>query len=174
MGHTTPLTTRKWLIALAEHLESIDPNFITWWEQGYVMAKQLVATPTPTHSVALRDGAVRVHSFEEPITIDIFVDSGIPRGIAPLSAMDEKRIIVAPESCRSVDRKLASTMLSTVTVRAVRRDWARRSINSGLILLGMLHAHGDEVGPFANTAIAGKLQRLMDGLRTRKPHRGSL
>ena len=26
----------------------------------------------------------------------------------------------------------------------------------------MLHAHADEVGPFANTAIAGKLQRLMD------------
>ena len=77
---TTPLTTRKWLLALAEHLESVDPNFTTWWEQGYVMVKQFVVISTPIHSVALRDGAVRVHTFEEPIPIDIFVDAGIPRG----------------------------------------------------------------------------------------------
>ncbi|KAL3916186.1 MAG: hypothetical protein SGPRY_006930, partial [Prymnesium sp.] len=129
------------------------------------MAKQLGATPTPTHSVALRDGAVRVNTFENPISIDIFYDSGTPRGTRALSPADEKRIIVAPEYCRAIDRKLAHTILSTVTVRAVRRDWAKRSNNSGLALLRMLrmlHAHADEVGPFANTAIAGKLQRLTD------------
>ncbi|KAL3908358.1 MAG: hypothetical protein SGPRY_009832, partial [Prymnesium sp.] len=99
---------------------------------------------------------------QRSISLDIFVDSGIPRGTPPLTAADEKRIIVAPEFCRSIDRNVASTILSTVNVRAVRRDWARRSNNSGITLLRMLHAHADEVGPFANTAIAGKLQRLMD------------
>ncbi|KAL3906152.1 MAG: hypothetical protein SGPRY_010657 [Prymnesium sp.] len=119
-------------------------------------------THTPTHSIALRDGAVRVHSIEDPITFDIFVDQGIPRGTRALSSTDEKRMTVASEYCRAIDRKLASTILATVTVRAVRRGWAKRSNSSGLILNRMLHARADEVGRFAHTAIAGKLQPLMD------------
>lgn len=101
---TTPLTTSKWLTALEEYLERVDPNFLPWWEQGCGMAKQLVATLTPTHSVVLRDGAVRIHTFEDPVTIDIFVDTGVPRGTRALSATDEKRLIVAPEFCRVIDR----------------------------------------------------------------------
>lgn len=161
---TTPLTMRKWLLALPEYLESEHHGtLVTWWQQGYVMSKHnAVATPTLRHAVAIRDNAVPIRSFEDPINVTIFVDGPLPRSVRTLSTAEEKRFTVAPEFCRSVDRLLATTILSTITVRAVRRDLMQRCNCSGLTLLHMLHRRADEVGPHANTAIAGKLQHLLN------------
>ncbi|KAL3913473.1 MAG: hypothetical protein SGPRY_007965 [Prymnesium sp.] len=159
---TTPITMRKWLISLPEYLESENTDYVTWWEQGYCMATHQVASPTTTHSIALRDGAVRIHSSDQPIDVNIFVGAGAPCGSRALSATDEKRFSVAPEFCRRIDRQLANSILATVSVRAVRHDILRRCNQSGLTLLNMLHACADEVGPYANTAIAGKLQKLLN------------
>ena len=69
---TTLLTMRKWLLALPEYCESLNEDYVTWWEQGFVMVKHQVACPTASHPVALRDTAVRSHSFQEPISAEIF------------------------------------------------------------------------------------------------------
>lgn len=155
---TTPLTMRKWLIALPEYLESEhNGGLVTWWQQGYVMSKQnMVAVLTTVHAVALRDNAVPVRTFENPIDVRVFVNSPLPRGTRTLTAAEEKRFSVAPEYwyCRAIDRLLATTILSTITVRAVRRDLLTKCNYSGLtLLLFMLHERADEVGPHANTAI---------------------
>ena len=56
---TTPIFMRAWLDALPEYLEKIDPNFVSWWSQGYVLDRNsTVCGPTIRHTVALRDDSV--------------------------------------------------------------------------------------------------------------------
>ena len=64
---TTPIFMRAWLDALPEYLEKIDPNFVSWWSQGYVLDRNsTVCGPNLRHTVALRDDSVRVHTFAKP------------------------------------------------------------------------------------------------------------
>ena len=89
---TTPLTMRKWLLALPEYLEDLNGDYVTFWEQGYAIGtKNMVLVPTASHAVALRENAVRLHSFSSPISIDIFVEQALPRNARAFSGADKER-----------------------------------------------------------------------------------
>ena len=64
---TTPLGLRFFLNSMPEYVEDIDPDMVTMVEYGYCMEKSTVVAPTKLHAIALRDNAVRAHSFEKPI-----------------------------------------------------------------------------------------------------------
>ena len=117
--------------------------------------------PTYLHTVALRDNSVREHPFDEPITIDIFVDAALPNGVDHLTSDDLKNFKPNMFLTRKKDRSMAKLITSTMTVRKARRDWLKRCNYSGLALLPMLKEKLDEIGPIANDAAAARIAELV-------------
>ena len=159
---TTPIQLRYFLNSMPEYVEDIDPDLVTLVERGYVMEKSTAVAPTKLHAIALRDNAVHAHTFENPIPYTICKDTPIPRGVAPLTASDEKSVKVGLLYWTSKDRKLMKVYLNRITVRAARKKWKKKCKGSGLRLLALLNALADEVGPQANTAIAAMVQKLVN------------
>ena len=56
---TTPLTFNHWYTELPDHLESLDPDYVTMFESGFCMDKKVCVAPTEYHAVAIRDRFVR-------------------------------------------------------------------------------------------------------------------
>ena len=158
---TTPLSFGLWYTALPEYLDDQDPDYVTMYESGYCMDKHIVNTPTVFHAVAIRDRQVRTHTFEEPISPDIFDEHALPRHVRELSTTDKERVRSAPEYFRKKDRAMARAVLRTITVTKVRKVWKKKCESSGIRLLNLLADYSRDVGPSANNAIAGKLHRAV-------------
>ena len=74
---STPITMRGWLRALPEYLEDVDSDFPMFCSMGAVFgSNNAFCGPTNRHTAALKNSLVREHTFESPITIDIFVEGG--------------------------------------------------------------------------------------------------
>ena len=154
---------RAWLDALPEYLEKIDPNYVSWWTQGFVLDRNgTVCGPTLRHAVALRDDSVRTHTFERPIPHVIIVDANLPPGVADLSDEDKKSFKKHSQLTRRTDRALAKDITDTISVRNERLDWLEKCEHSGLRLIPLLFAKRAEIGPIANNAAAAKLARLVE------------
>ena len=124
---------RGWWELLPEWLEEQDSDLPLWWSQGAVLDRNgTVSGPTYLHTVALRDSSVREHPFEEPITIDIFVDGNMPRNVNGLSIEDLKNFKPNVFLSRKKDRSLAKLITHTIAVRKARRDWLKKCNYSGL------------------------------------------
>jgi hypothetical protein len=113
------------------------------------------------HVVALKGNYVNDHTFESPISDDIWNDVALPRGVPPLTTEDEKSYKVVGPLCRRVDRNLAKDICRTITVRNTRRDWLKKCNSSALKLIPMLMRRLDEIGPIANNAAAARIAELL-------------
>ena len=131
---TTPLGLRFFLNSMPEYVEDMDSDMVTMVEYGYCMEKSTVVAPTKLHAIALRDNAVRAHSFEKPIPYTINKEVAIPRGVTPLAA-DEKTVKVGFHYWTSKDRKLMKLYLNRITITAARKKWKKKCKGSGLRLL---------------------------------------
>ena len=159
---STPITMRGWLRALPEYLEDLDSDFPMFWSMGAVFgSNNALCGPTNRHTVALKYNLVREHTFEAPITIDIFVDGALPPRTRDLTDNDQKKYYPSVYLCRRKDRSLARQITKTITTRSERKKWRERCNNSGLALIPMLMRKCEEIGPGANNVAQTKLVAIV-------------
>eukprot|EP00966_Prymnesium_polylepis_P123621 2858251-Prymnesium_polylepis.2 len=70
---TSQIPMRGFLRALPDSLEAEDPDFHSWWSQGFVMSRQVACAPT----------------MQSPIPPTVLTETPVPDGVAPLTKEDK-------------------------------------------------------------------------------------
>ena len=155
---------RAWLQKLPEYLVRLDPDYRLWWSQGLVLDRNVVCGPTDRHTVALKMGLVREHTFDKPIShAAIFTEGPLPASARRYALTDDdKKSSFKPAKilCSRKDTTLSRDIVDTIPVRSVRNTLLKKCEDSGLKLIPILLAKCDEIGPVANDLAATKLSAL--------------
>ena len=114
---TTPVTMRAWLQKLPEYLVRLDPDYRLWWSQGLVLDRNVVCGPTDRHTVALKMGLVREHTFDKPISYAaIFTEGPLPSSARRYALTDEdKKSSYKPAKILCSRKDITLSLISPVT-----------------------------------------------------------
>eukprot|EP00966_Prymnesium_polylepis_P296171 6841507-Prymnesium_polylepis.1 len=124
---STPITMRGWLRALPEYhsrgpRRGLPPFLVDG--RGLRIKQCSLWADKPSHRCPqAKYSLVREHSFESPITIDIFVDGALPPRTRELSENDQKKFYSSVYLCRRKDRSLARQITKTISTRSERKKW---------------------------------------------------